>query len=125
MWRFCLFGALERPRERERESEEGRKRGADWLTVHQASCSSPSTSYSPFRTKVHFPSDPLDGRKRLIVDIYINVIVHLPFRPVPFHPNSDPSVITNSNSGVRLHLDDFPEGILEQINFLELWVSYI
>lgn len=37
--------------------------------------------------------------------IYINKIVHLTVQSVPFHLNSDPSVITDSNSGIRLNLD--------------------
>lgn len=61
-----------------------------------------------------------------MVDININIVVHPPrLHSASFHPNSDLSVITNSNSGIRLNLDDFPEGISAQINFLELWVSYI
>lgn len=67
----------------------------------------------PFRTNVHFAFDTMDSRKRLTVGIYINKIVHLTVQSVPFHLNSDPSVITNSNSGIRLNLDDFPERILE------------
>lgn len=60
-----------------------------------------------------------------MVDININIVVHPPLHSASFLPNNDLSVITNSSSGIRLNLDDFPEGISAQINFLELWVSYI
>lgn len=113
------LGAFQRQGEGGREEER-----VDWLTS-LCFLLTFNTTLLFFRTNMQFPFDTLGTREHLIVDININMMVYLPLHPVPFHPNSDPSAITGSNSGISLNLDEFPEGMPEQINFLELWISYI
>lgn len=108
-------------RQREREGELGREKERCRLAESSLSfLLTLKTTFRSFHINTLFPFDTLDTRKHLRVNININMVVHSPLHPASFHPHSDLPVITNSNSGIRLNLDDFPEGISAQINFLEL-----